>query len=166
MRIAIYPGTFDPVTVGHIDIITRALKLFDKVFVATLINRDKTTLFTINERVKFLEKSLKGFNNVEVTKFDGLLVDYAKKIKATAIIRGLRAVTDFEYELQSALINKKLCKEIETVFLTTRVENIYISSSIVKQIASFNGDISRFVPKEIEKDIMEKFKERKTNYEN
>ena len=158
MRIAIYPGSFDPVTMGHIDIITRALKLFDKVIVATLINKDKNTLFTIDERVKLLDKSLSDFENVEVTKFDGLLVDYAKNVKASVIVRGLRAVTDFEYELQTALINKKLYKEIETVFLTTSPENMYISSSIVKQIASFNGDISSFVPKAILKDVIKKFK--------
>lgn len=159
MRVAIYPGSFDPVTMGHIDIIKRALKLFDKVIVATLINKDKNTLFTIDERVNLLKKSLTGVKNIEVTKFDGLLVDYAKKMKARTIIRGLRAVTDFEHELQSALINKKLYKDIETVFLTTRPENMYISSSIVRQIASFNGNVSRFVPKAILTDLLEKFKE-------
>lgn len=157
MRVAIYPGSFDPVTMGHMDIIIRASKLFDKVIVATLVNKDKSTLFTADERVNLLEKSLVGFKNIEVANFDGLLVDYAKKIKATTIIRGLRAVTDFEYELQLALVNKKLCKDIETVFLTTSPENIYISSSMVKQIASFNGDVSSFVPKEILKDLMRKF---------
>lgn len=157
MRVAIYPGSFDPVTMGHMDIIVRASRLFDKVIVATLINKDKNTLFTADERVNLLEKSLAGFKNIEVAKFDGLLVNYAKKIKATTIIRGFRAVTDFEYELQLALVNKKLCKDIETVFLTTSPENIYISSSMVKQIASFNGDISGFVPKEILKDLMRKF---------
>ncbi|MDQ5983783.1 MAG: Phosphopantetheine adenylyltransferase [Eubacteriales bacterium SKADARSKE-1] len=158
MRIAIYPGSFDPVTLGHMDIIVRASKIFDRVIVATLINKDKNAVFTADERVNLLEKSLIGLKNVEVVKFEGLLVDYAKKVNATTIIRGLRAVTDFEYELQLALVNKKLCKDIETVFLTTSPENIYISSSVVKQIASFNGDISNFVPKSILNDLMGKFK--------
>lgn len=153
MKIAICPGSFDPVTVGHMDIITRAGKVFDHVIVAVLINPDKHTSFTVDERIDLLKRATTGMKNLEVVGFEGLLADYARIRNATAIVKGLRAVTDFEYEFQMALINKEMNPELETMFLTTSSENMYLSSSIVKQIASFGGDISNFVPGCILKDI-------------
>lgn len=153
MKIAICPGSFDPVTVGHMDIITRAGKVFDHVIVAVLINPDKHTSFTVDERIDLLKRATTGMKNLEVVGFEGLLADYARIRNATAIVKGLRAVTDFEYEFQMALINKEMNPELETMFLTTSSENMYLSSSIVKQIASFGGDISNFVPSCILKDI-------------
>ena len=156
MRIAICPGSFDPVTLGHMDIITRAQKVFDKVIVAVLINPEKHTSFTVEERIDLLNRATAGLENVEVVGFNGLLADYARMRNAAAIVKGLRAVTDFEYEFQMALINKKLNPGLETMFLTTSAENMFLSSSIVKQIASFGGDISNFVPECILKDIQER----------
>ena len=156
MKIAICPGSFDPVTVGHMDIITRAGKVFDHVIVAVLINPDKRTSFTVDERIDLLKRATAGMKNLEVVGFKGLLADYARMRNATAIVKGLRAVTDFEYEVQMALINKEMNPALETMFFTTSSENMYLSSSIVKQIASFGGDISNFVPGCILKDIEER----------
>lgn len=151
MRTAIYPGSFDPVTSGHIDIIERAVKLFDRVYVAAIGNPEKEPHFSLEERVEMLKLSLAKFKKVKVESFDGLLIDYARKKKAAAIIRGLRAISDFDYEFQMALANRKLDPKIETIFLMTRGRFAYLSSSMVRQIASFGGDISGMVPKPIEK---------------
>jgi pantetheine-phosphate adenylyltransferase len=152
-RLAVCPGSFDPVTLGHIDIITRASKLFDKVIVLISANPAKTPAFTVVERLNFIKMCTGGLDNVVIDILDGLLADYVKKVKAVAIVKGLRAVSDFEYEFQMALANKKLYPLAETVFLTTQSENMYLSSSVVKQIASFGGDISHFVPAAIHEDI-------------
>lgn len=152
-RIAVYPGSFDPVTFGHRDIIQRASLLFDRVIVLVSVNAVKNPSFTAVERVKMLDKVSKNLENVVVDVWDGLLVDYIKQVGACAIIKGLRAVSDFEYEFQMALANKILYDGAETVFLTTSSENMYLSSSVVKQIASFGGDISHFVPECILEDI-------------
>jgi len=146
MRIAICSGSYDPITLGHVDIITRSSKLFDKVVALLLVNPLKSPSFSVEERVELIRASVSHLPNVEVDTHSGLLVDYAKKTGAGTIIRGLRAVTDFEYEFQMALINKKLCPEVETLYLNTSAEYLYLSSSIVKQVANFGGDISPFVP--------------------
>ena len=155
MRIAVCPGSFDPVTKGHIDIIERASKLFDKVIVLVSFNSGKkaSTVFTVEERMDFILRVTKHLENVVVDCNAGLLADYLKSTGACAIVKGLRAVSDFEYEFQMALANKKLCPEAETVFLTTSTENMYLSSSVVKEIASLGGDISGFVDWEILSDI-------------
>ena len=149
MRIAVCPGSFDPVTLGHLDIILRASKLFDKVIILVSVNPGKTASFTSEERVEMIRAVTSDIPNVETDVFDGLLADYVKKTGAIAIVKGLRAVSDFEYEFQMALTNKKLYPDAETVFLTTKAENMYLSSSVVKQIASFGGDISHFVSPQI-----------------
>lgn len=156
MKIAVCPGSFDPVTLGHTDIINRASKLFDKVIVLVSVNSSKRYSFTPEERVEMIKAVTKNLDNVEVESNEGLLADYLKEKGACAIVKGLRAVSDFEYEFQMALANKKLCPEAETVFLVTSSENMYLSSSVVKEIASYGGDITGFVP-EI---IREKIKER------
>jgi len=150
MRIAVCPGSFDPITKGHLDIITRASKLFDKVIVLVVINAAKQFSFTQDERTA-LHRQVIGDSlpNVEIDSYDGLLANYVKEKGAVAIVKGLRAVTDFEYEFQMALANKKLNPEADTVFLTTAHENMYLSSSLVKQIAHFGGDISSFLPPQI-----------------
>lgn len=160
MKLAICPGSFDPVTLGHLDIITRASKLFDKVIVVVMTNATKSPLFTHVERMNLLQRVIEdaGIENVTVDCYDGLLADYAKMRNATAIVKGLRAVSDFEYEFQMALTNRKLYPEAETVFLTTAAENLYLSSSLVKQIARFGGEISDFVPACILPEITEKFR--------
>lgn len=145
MKIGICPGSFDPVTLGHMDIITRACKIFDKVIVAVPINPDKHFSFTVEERMDMLRTVTAGMG-VEVDSVGGLLVDYAREKGATAIVKGLRAVSDYDYEFQMALANKQLNPEVETMFLPTRVENMFLSSSLVKQVAGFGGDISHFVP--------------------
>ena len=157
-RIAVYPGSFDPVTNGHTDIIRRAARLFDKVIVLVSVNAIKSPSFSTVERVKLISKVVEQLDleNVVVDLWDGLLVDYIKQVGAIAIIKGLRAVSDFEYEFQMALANKMLYEEAETVFLTTSSENMYLSSSVVKQIASFGGDISHFVPDCILQDIIDR----------
>lgn len=152
-RIAICPGSFDPVTLGHVDIISRAAKMFDKVIVAVMVNINKHASFSIEERIELLSQATEGIDNLEIVSFDGLLADYAKEKGAVAIVKGLRALSDFEYEFQMALTNKKLNPELETVFLTTQMENMYLSSSMVKQVASFGGDISSFVPRSIHEKI-------------
>jgi len=149
-RIAVCPGSFDPVTFGHLDIISRASKLFDKVIVLVSTNLDKKPAFTLTERLLMIEQVTGDYENVIIDILeDELLADYVRRVGASAIVKGLRAVTDFEYEFQMALGNKKLVPEAETVFLTTAAENMYLSSSIVKQIAALGGDISSFVPAEI-----------------
>ena len=145
MKIGICPGSFDPVTLGHMDIITRACRIFDKVIVAVPINPDKHFSFTVEERMDMLRTVTAGMG-VEVDSVGGLLVGYAREKGATAIVKGLRAVSDYDYEFQMALANKQLNPEVETMFLPTRVENMFLSSSLVKQVAGFGGDISHFVP--------------------
>lgn len=149
MKIAVYPGSFDPVTNGHLDVIKRAVFLFDKVWVAVICNPEKKPTFTIEERMQMLKESLAGIKKVAVDCFDGLLVNYIRKKKAKVIIRGLRAVSDFDYEFQMALTNRKMAPEIETVFLMTDYRYSFLSSSFVKQIAFLGGDISEMVPKAI-----------------
>ena len=154
MRIAICPGSFDPVTLGHLDIISRTSRLFDKVYVAVLKNSSKKkSLFNIEERMELLRRCITDLPNVEVITFEGLLVDCARENNAIAIVKGLRAVTDFEYEFQMALINKKLNREVETLFLTTNAKYLYLSSSIVKEVAKNGGDITDFVHPAVAEDI-------------
>lgn len=159
MKTAICPGSFDPVTLGHLDIINRSRKVFDKTIVAVLVNPEKHTLFTVDERIRLLQRCTEGMDDVEVVGFEGLLADYAKERGVTAIVKGLRALSDFEYEFQMALTNTKLNPSLETMFLTTRAENMFLSSSIVKQIASFGGDITNFVPACILDDIKRRISE-------
>lgn len=158
MKRAIYPGSFDPVTFGHIDMIERSAKMVDELVVAILNNSAKNPLFSVKERVSMLDEITCHLPNVKITCFDGLLIDFARKIEATIIIRGLRAVTDFEYELQIAQTNRKLSDgKLDTVFLTTSLEYAYLSSSSVKEIASFGGDISQCVPEFVAKLIYGKY---------
>ncbi len=160
MRTAICPGSFDPVTMGHLDIIRRASKLFDKVIVAVLLNMYKKSWFTIGERIDLLKKATADMPNVEIAGFEGLLVDFAKQKRACAIVKGLRAVSDFEYEFQMALTNMKLDDKVETMFLTTNPENMFLSSSIVKQVGLLGGDIKPFVPECVHDEIMSRIKQR------
>ncbi|MGG7143767.1 pantetheine-phosphate adenylyltransferase [Clostridium nigeriense] len=157
MNIAIYPGSFDPITNGHLDIITRGAKIYDKVIVAILVNVDKKCLFTIEERVELIKRVTRNLDNVEVLSFDGLLVDFAKMHNSKVILKGLRTMSDFEYEFQMALMNSKLDSEIETVFMMTSSAYSYVSSSSVKQVAKFGGNISGLVPDELISDIMSKY---------
>ena len=157
MKRAIYPGSFDPVTIGHVDIILRSSKIVDKLIVGVLNNSAKKSLFSVEERVSMLKELTKDLPNVEVTSFDGLLVDYMREIDASIIVRGLRAVTDFEYELQIAQTNHIENTDIETIFLTTNLQYSYLSSTIVKEFASYGGDISKFVPEQFVDRIYEKY---------
>lgn len=157
---AICPGSFDPITNGHLDIIKRASKMFDRVIVLVLPNAAKKASFTVEERLDFISRSVKDLLNVEVDSHEGLLAQYAEEKKATVIVKGVRAVTDFEYEFQMALTNKKLNPDVETVFIPANQSNMYLSSSIVRQVASMDGSISGFVPFEIEKEIINKLKGR------
>lgn len=157
MRVGIYPGSFDPVTLGHLDIILRSSKLVDKLILGVLKNGAKKPLFTSEERVELLKKVTKDIENVEVESFDGLLVEFAKQKQANVIVRGLRAITDFEYELQLAQTNHKLYPTVDTVFLTTSVEYSYLSSSVVREIAGYGGDIKQFVPEEIIQTVYDKY---------
>ena len=159
MKKAIYPGSFDPVTLGHLDIIERSSKLVDHLIVGVLNNNAKTPLFSVDERVNMLKEVTSHLPNVEVMSFSGLLVEFAKEHKVNAIIRGLRAVTDFEYELAMSQTNKVAAPEIDTVFLNTSLEYAYLSSSIVKEMAMYNGDISKFVPEAIIEKVREKYKQ-------
>lgn len=156
--IAICPGSFDPVTKGHLDIINRAAKMFYKLIVVVATNSSKKCSFTPEERVELIKKCVQDLDNIEVVHYDGLLADYAASVGATAIVKGLRAMSDFEYEFQMALTNKQLNPNVETLFLTTAAENMYLSSSMVKQIAAMGGDISSFVPEVIKQDIIERIK--------
>ena len=157
MKTAIYPGSFDPVTNGHVDIILRSSKIVDNLIVGVLNNSAKKSLFSVEERVSMLKELTKDLPNVEVTSFDGLLVDYMREIDASIIVRGLRAVTDFEYELQIAQTNHIENTDIETIFLTTNLQYSYLSSTIVKEFASYGGDISKFVPEQFVDRIYEKY---------
>lgn len=153
---AVYPGSFDPVTYGHLDIITRAASLVDELIVGVLKNNAKTPLFSAEERVKMLKDVTKDVTNVKIIPFEGLLVEFAEKMDACMVIRGLRAITDFENELKMAQTNHKLSPKVETVFLTTSLEHAYLSSTVVKEVAYFGGDISQFVPENVERKIQDK----------
>ena len=159
MRIFVYPGSFDPVTNGHLDIIDRAAKICDKLIVAVLINRNKSPVFTVEERVSFLKEVLDGKPNIEIATFSGLLVDFMKKKGANTIIKGLRAVSDFEYEFQMALLNKNLDENIETLFMMTGINYSYLSSSAVRELASHRGNIRDLVPDIIIERIYKKYEE-------
>ncbi len=154
---AVYPGTFDPVTYGHLDIIHRSAELVDELIVGVLTNKAKTPLFTPQERVKMIQEAVKDIPNVKVLAFDGLLIDFAKQQKAHFIIRGLRAVTDFEYELQMSQTNRVLNPEIDTLFLSTSLKFAYLSSSTVKEVAAFGGDITKFVPRKVARQVEERY---------
>jgi pantetheine-phosphate adenylyltransferase len=156
-RTAVYPGSFDPVTNGHLDIIQRGLKIFDRIIVTILDNPAKQTLFSVDERIALLRESLKDVKNIEIDSYDGLLVDYAQRRHANAILRGMRAVSDFEYEFQMALMNRRLNREVQTVFLMTGLRWIFTSSSIIKEAARFGGDIESMVPPVVQKHLQEKF---------
>ena len=156
--IAIYPGSFDPITNGHLDIIERCSEKFEKLVVAVLNNTSKNTLFSVEERVELIEKTVKDYPNVEVDSFSGLLIEYASSKGVSVIVRGLRAVSDFEYEMQMALTNKSLHSEIDTFFLISSSQYSFLSSSVAKEVARFGGDVSGMVPEEIEEALREKFK--------
>lgn len=160
MTRAIYPGSFDPVTLGHLDIIKRASKIVDELIVSVLNNNSKSPLFSVEKRVKMLEDVVKDIPNVKVMSFEGLLVDFAKSVDAKIIVRGLRAVTDFEYELQMSQTNMVLDSDIDTIFFTTSLEYAYLSSSTVKEAAYFGADISRFVPEPVIQQVYDKLKEK------
>ena len=156
MKVAVYPGSFDPVTLGHLDIIERSLELFDKVIVAVMYNRNKRPMFDVEERVELLRKSTAHLKNVTIDSHEGLLIDYLKRKDLNIVVKGLRAISDFEAEFQMASVNQKLSPGVETVFIMTRTEYMYLSSSIVKEVASFNGDISNFVNRVVSDAIEEK----------
>ena len=160
MSIAVYPGSFDPVTYGHLDIIKRSIRVFDKLVIGILLNSEKNPLFSMEERVEFLMEATKDMENVEVKSFSGLLVDFARENNADITVRGLRAVTDFEYELQIAQINNKLDSNLDTMFFTTSTEYAYLSSTIVREIASYHGDVSELVPPSVEQKLKQRFRER------
>ncbi len=156
LKIAVYPGSFDPITCGHLDIIKRSCKLFDKVIVAVLDNSQKTPLFSVSDSIELIKKCTKDIPNCEVESFGGLLVDFAKQSGAHTIVRGLRAISDFEYEFQMAMLNKKLAPDVETVFMVTNLNCLYISSSVVKEICRYGGNAEGLIPEEIIKDITDK----------
>ena len=160
MTRAIYPGSCDPVTLGHLDIIKRASKIFDELIVGVLNNNSKSPLFSVEKRVKMLNDVVKDLPNVKVMSFEGLLVDFARKVDAQIIVRGLRAVTDFEYELQMSQTNTVLNENVDTIFFTTSLEYAYLSSSTVREAAYFGADISKFVPESVVQQVYDKFKER------
>ena len=161
MKRAVYPGSFDPVTLGHLDIICRSAKLVDELVVGVLQNNKKNPLFSIEERVKILKEVTKDIDNVRVESFSGLSIDFVKKCEAQFIVRGLRAITDFEYELQMAQTNRILSPGVDTIFLTTNLEYAYLSSSTVREVAYYGGDISKFVPAEVVAVIQQKMSENK-----
>tara|TARA_B100000287_G_scaffold399964_1_gene418755 strand:+ start:760 stop:1236 length:477 start_codon:yes stop_codon:yes gene_type:complete len=156
MRTVVYPGSFDPLTNGHLDVIERAAKLFDTVIVAVAQNTDKSPMFTQSERKQQISEAVKDFPNVEVETFNGLLIEFAEMRKAQAIIRGLRAVSDFEFEFQLALMNRKLKEEIETIFMMPRESYIFLSSRLVKEVAGLGGDVNTFVPANVERALRSK----------
>ena len=158
---AIYPGSFDPVTLGHLDIIKRSASIVDELIVGVLNNKAKSPLFSVEERVTMLGEVTKELPNVKVIPFAGLLVDFARQTESKMIIRGLRAITDFEYELQMSQMNRKLEENVETVFLTTNLDYSYLSSSMVKEVAAFGGDISQLVPALVADEVIEKMKEKR-----
>ena len=158
---AIYPGSFDPVTYGHLDIIRRSAEVVDELIVGVLYNKAKIPLFSVEERVKMLGEATKDMGNVKIIPFEGLLIDFAKQLDAKVIVRGLRAITDFEYELQMAQTNRKLNPEVETLFMTTSLEYSYLSSTTVREVASFDGDISQFVPEFVAEKVTEKIREKR-----
>lgn len=154
----VYPGSFDPVTSGHLDIITRAAAMFDDVTVAVLINKNKKPAFTVEQRMDFISRSTARLPGVHVDSFAGLLVDYMKKTKANLVVRGLRAISDFEYEFQMAAMNSKLAKDVETIFLMTDINHSFLSSSMVKELVYHGGDITGLVPDEIKDDVINKYR--------
>ena len=156
--IALYPGTFDPVTFGHIDIMRRALKIFDQLAVAVALNPNKGPLFSLENRVEFIKKATKNLKNIEVVPFDNLLISLAHSKKATAVIKGLRAISDFEFELQMGLMNRTLDEKIETLFMIPSQEFSFLSSNLVKETARHGGDVSKLVPKNVFKELKKKFK--------
>ncbi len=159
MKTAVYPGTFDPATNGHIDIIERALKIFDKLYIVVADNPQKESTFTKKERVDMLKGALRKYNGrIEVEHYDGLLLNYVKSKKSNVIVRGLRAISDFEFEFSRALLNRKLEKDIDTIFIMTKDDYAFLSSSIVKEIAMFHGPVKGFVPEAVEKKLREKFR--------
>jgi len=157
LNIAVYPGTFDPITNGHIDIINRGLRIFDKIIITVAVNPGKSPLFSLEERVDMIEQSIGKVDNVEVAQFHGLIADYLKTVNAIAMIRGLRAISDFEYEFQMSLMNRKLNQDMETVFLMPAHEYIHLNSTLIKEVAGFNGDISEYVPEIVEAKLNDKF---------
>jgi pantetheine-phosphate adenylyltransferase len=159
-RTAIYPGTFDPFTNGHLDLVNRSLRVFDKVIIAIAPSLKKTPLFALEERIELIRKSLKNYNRIMIEPFDGLLVDYVKSKRGTVIIRGLRAVSDFEYELQMALMNRRLNPRIETVFMMPNEEYSFLTATIVKEIASLGGPVAELVPSPVEKALRNKFRKK------
>jgi len=153
MKVAVYPGSFDPMTLGHLDVIERSCGIFDKVIVAVMYNRNKKPMFNVEERVHLIREATKHLQNVIVDCHEGLLIDYLHQNQVSIIVKGLRAISDFEAEFQMASVNQKLCSDIETVFIMTRTEYMYLSSSIVKEVASFHGDISNFVTENVKRAI-------------
>ena len=158
---AVYPGSFDPVTYGHLDIIRRSARIADELVVGVLNNNAKMPLFSVEERVKMVKEVTDEFSNVKVVPFEGLLIDFAKQVEADFVVRGLRAITDFEYELQMSQTNHKLEPEVETMFLTTSIEYSYLSSTTVKEVAAFGGDISQFVPEAVAAALEQKMNKRR-----
>jgi pantetheine-phosphate adenylyltransferase len=156
-RIALYPGTFDPVTFGHIDIMRRALKLFDQVIVAVALNPNKNPLFSLDNRVKFIQEATRNLKNLEIVPFDNLLINLAHSKKASVVIKGLRAISDFEFELQMGLMNRTLDEKIETLFMIPSQEFSFLSSNLVKETARHGGDVSKLVPKTVFKELQKKF---------
>ncbi len=158
MKIAVYPGSFDPITLGHLNIIKRASQLFDRVYVCVAVNSAKRPTFSVKERTEFVRRVTKKYGNVEAATSDGLIVEYAKSVDASFIVKGLRAVSDFEMEFQIALLNKKLAPQIETVFLTADEKYTYLSSTIAREMATYNADLTHVVPREIVEDVLEKLR--------
>ncbi|RKD27825.1 Phosphopantetheine adenylyltransferase [Caminicella sporogenes DSM 14501] len=156
MKIAVYPGSFDPITNGHLDIIKRSAKIFDKLVVAVLNNPNKKPIFNLDERVEMIKEATKDLNNVKIDYFSGLLIDYMNNINANIIVKGLRAISDFEYEFQMALMNRKLNENIETIFMMTNSEYSYLSSSLIKEVYKFGGSIEGLVPKIVVEKLQEK----------
>lgn len=160
MRTAVYPGSFDPITLGHLDVISRGVKVFDKIIVGVLVNVDKTSLFNIDERVELIKRVTRMIPNVEVVSFEGLLIDFMKEYDANVILKGLRAFSDFEYEFQMALMNNKLQPEVETLFMMTSAQYSYLSSTAVKQVAKFRGELKGLVPDMVIPDIINKINQK------